>query len=174
MLTRGRRSHDEESDPSVRSCRFATHRALRGLSALAPELRDEPVTRAITRAVGFFLVRHVTGRSDAPDEDAVPHVPRFSAGFGVLATSLHQNSDLVSVLRVLVDLGHAADPRLARALGRVVAAQRPDGRWENCASSPGLLPEPAGRPSKWVTLDAIALLQRLARSHGTELPLHSQ
>jgi len=173
-LLRGRRTHDEEGDPSVRSCRFGTFRVLRGLATLPPELRDEATSRAITRAAGFFLSRHVTGRSDDPDTEAIPKVPRFSASFSALGNSLHQNSDPVSVLRVLVDLGHGTDPRLSRALARVLERQRIDGRWVNESSGPGMLSQPVGAPSRWVTLDVIALLQRIARSHGTELPLHSQ
>lgn len=171
LLASRRLAWPEETDPAVRSCRFGTFRALRGLAALPYELRDDLVRKALLRGAEHFLSRHVTGRLDAPHTDAVPRIRSFSSGFHLTGTPLRQTLDLLSVARLLVDLGHGADERLARTLGRLRALQRPDGRWDCQAASPGMLAQPVGEPSKWVTLDALATLQRAARTRGVELAL---
>lgn len=171
-----RRSVDwpEESDPAVRSCRFGTFRVLRALALLPEELRDEHVRRALARGAEYFLARGITGSLEKPDEDLRPHVRLFNPDFSRLGTPVRQQLDMLAVARVLVDLGHATDPRLARTLQRIRDLQGEDGRWRCTSVVEGMLPapeNPPGQPSKWVTADALALLRRVAHSHGAELTL---
>lgn len=174
LVGKGRYEWPEESDPSVRSCRFGTFRAMRGLATLPEELRDELVRKALTRGAEYFLSRGVTGSLDHPDVDLVPHVKAFNPGLQVLGTPVRQNADMLAIARLLVDLGYGADARLARTLDRIRKAQGPEGKWSAETNAPGHLgadETPAGRPSKWVTIDALSLLRRVARSHGYELDL---
>lgn len=164
----------EESDPAVRSCRFGTFRVMRGLATLPDELRDDLVRKALTRGAEFFLARGVTGSLERPDVDVEPKVRSFSRSFALVGTPVRQTLDMLAVARQLVDLGYGADPRLARTLERLCDAQKPDGRWRCESNSTGMLggdEQPAGQPSKLVTIDALALLRRVLRSHGQELDL---
>ena len=164
----------EESDPATRSCRFGTFRAMRGLATLPDELRDDVVCKALTRGAEFFLARGVTGQLENPTEDARPKVRSFSRSFALVGTPVRQTLDMLAVARLLVDLGYGPDPRLARTLERLRDAQGADGRWKCETNGPGMLgaeEQPAGEPAKLVTIDALALLRRVARSFGEELAL---
>lgn len=162
----------EESDPAIRSCRYGTFRAMRALATLPEDLRDDLVRRALTRAAEFFLVRGVTGRQESPTADAVPKVKSFNPGFALLGTPVRQTMDMLAVARVLTDLGYGVNPRLAPTVHRICALQQPDGKWRCESAGPGMWPateQPLGSPSKRITVDAIALLRRVARSAGKEL-----
>lgn len=161
----------EQTDVSVRSCRFGTFQALRGLASLPHELRDEHVRRALSRAAEYFLVRGITGQLDAPRTDLVPGVKAFNAGLANLGTVLRQNADMLAIARVLVELGYASDARLTPTIRRIAQLQAEDGRWPALAASPGMLEQPVGAASKHVTIDALSMLRRCARSHGDELEL---
>jgi hypothetical protein len=164
----------EETDPSVRSCRYGTFRAMRALATLPEELRDPIVRKALTRGAEFFLVRGVTGSLESPGTDAVPKVKSFNAGFALLGTPVRQTLDMLAVGRLLTDLGYGPDPRLAQTVHRVQALQEVDGWWRCDSAGPGMWPaedQPAGLPSKRITIDAIAFLRRVSRSSGIELRL---
>lgn len=161
----------EQSDVSVRSCRFGTYQAMRGLAALPHELRDAHVRRALSRAAEYFLVRGVTGQLDAPKTDLVPSVRSFNAGLQNVGTVLRQNADMLAIARVLVELGYASDARLSATVQRIAQLQAPSGMWPALAASPGMLEQKVGAASRQVTIDALVLLRRWARSHGEELAL---
>jgi hypothetical protein len=75
-------------------------------------------------------------------------------------------TDVLHVLEVLCELGHARDPRLQHALGWLIDQQGPDGRWLNRDAYNGKTTvdiERQGRPSRWVTLRACAVLQAAYR-----------
>jgi hypothetical protein len=57
--------------------------------------------------------------------------------------------------------GRPLDPRMHDALTEVVTKQRPDGRFSVNAAPPGavhMVMEPAGKPSRWITLVALRVL----------------
>lgn len=168
-------SWPEESDPSVRSCRFGTYRALRALATLPDDLRDANVRRALTRGAEYFLARGVTGSLESPGKDLQPRIRTFNRGFAELGTPLRQQLDMLAVARLLVDLGYATDSRLAPTLERIRDLQGDDGRWRCATTLPGMLggaDQKEGEPSKWITVDALSLLRRVARSHGAELTMN--
>ena len=71
-------------------------------------------------------------------------------------------SDVLQTIEVLCELGHAHDPRLRRAVEWIEAHQRPEGGWLNQYAYNGKTTvdiEKQGKPSKWVTLRACAVLQ---------------
>lgn len=164
----------EETDPAIRSCRFGTAQAMRALSTLPFELRDEPVRRALVRAADYFLARGVTGSLERPGEDLALNVRAFNPGLQLLGTPVRQTTDMLALARMLTDLGYGADPRLRPVVQRISSLQEADGRWRCASNEDGMLGpdvQKAGVPSKFVTIDAIALLRRVARSHGVELDL---
>jgi hypothetical protein len=67
--------------------------------------------------------------------------------------------DLLSALKALAVHGYARDPRFAPLLDRVLDRQDTRGRWI-CGSVSRTWPLDArGKPSKWVTLDALRVLK---------------
>lgn len=69
--------------------------------------------------------------------------------------------DVLRGLDALAAAGRPYDDRLADALALVRARRRADGRWVLARAYPGethVPPEPAGRPSRWVTLIAERVL----------------
>jgi len=92
----------------------------------------------------------------------------------------HYYYDLLVGLDILTALGYAGDPRLGYALDLLRSKRRRDGRWNLDAVQPDLVPaaarwydehpgqrpkpltfEPAGRPSKMITLRARTVLARI-------------
>jgi hypothetical protein len=69
--------------------------------------------------------------------------------------------DLLSALKALSVHGYARDPRFAPLLDRALDSQDGHGRWI-CGSVSRTWPlETRGKPSKWVTLDALRVLKNL-------------
>jgi hypothetical protein len=164
----------EESDPSIRSCRFGTFRAMKALSLLPEELRDPPIRKALTRGAEFFLARGITGSLESPDSDVVPKVKSFNASFAMLGTPVRQTLDMLAVARLLTDLGYGPDARLRKTILRIHELQQSDGRWNCETTGTGMWPasdQRVGTASKRITIDALALMKRVARSSGVELKL---
>jgi hypothetical protein len=72
-------------------------------------------------------------------------------------------TDVLQNLEVLTSLGYGADPRLNSALELVLSKQDPAGCWKLDYSYNGktwVEVEAKGKPSKWVTLRALRVLQR--------------
>ncbi|HSM32472.1 MAG TPA: nitrogen fixation protein NifH, partial [Anaerolineae bacterium] len=68
------------------------------------------------------------------------------------------------VLEGLADAGRAADERLSHALDWLLSQQDERGRWRNRYAYTGKLIadiDAQGRPSKWVTLRACAVLRAM-------------
>ncbi len=143
-----------------------------GLSAFAAYPRSRwsaSMTATVERAAEFFLERelHRQGASYAPWY-------RFHS-------PVHYYYDVLVGLDLLTSLGHAGDRRLAFGLDLLRRKRRADGRWNLDAEHPDveggmarwyerhptqrpipLRVEPAGRPSKLVTLTALKVLARVA------------
>jgi hypothetical protein len=139
-------------------CGWGAVKELRALAAIPPRRRSALVRRALDTGVEFLLSR------DPADADypmgwgnTRPSSSWFKLGFpsGYVA-------DVLQVLEVLAELGHARDPRLRRAMDWLVAQQDPRGRWANRYAYAGKTTVPIeaqGAPSKWVTLRACTVLK---------------
>jgi hypothetical protein len=69
-------------------------------------------------------------------------------------------SDILEILELLVELGYARDPRLARALAWLESTQDADGRWANRHERQDVdRHRSPGRGLQWVTLRACGLLR---------------
>ncbi len=134
---------------------------LKELSALAriPEKRRSPrVLRAIGAGVDFLFSRD-PATADYPMGwgNVVPNRAWFRPGF-----PLGYQADVLQTLEVLAELGYARDARVRSALSWLEAQQDRDGRWRNRHAFAGKTwgqIEPAGVPSKWVTLRACTVLR---------------
>ena len=142
-----------------------------GLAALAavPEARRLPaVTRAIERGAEFYLKRRLLREGSRYDPWLRFHFPNFYF------------YDVLVGLDLLTQLGYADDRRLAPALAILRGKRRKDGTWAIDRAHPDLgkgvriHPDPSkcrplileapGGPSKWVTLKAMTVLQRVEQA----------
>lgn len=105
-----------------------------------------------------FILMHRFFRSDRTGEIIKPGFLRWPYPFRWK----------YNVLRALDHFATAKipyDPRMREALDHVLSKRRPDGRWQVYAAHPGaqhFVMEPAGRPSRWITLIA----GRVLRAYG--------
>jgi hypothetical protein len=139
-------------------CAWGAIKALSGLVRVPPARRSVLVERAIAAGVAFLLGR------DPRDADypmgwgnTRPSGSWFKLGFpsGYV-------TDVLDELEVLCAAGRARDPRLGRAIAWLVDQRGADGRWLNRRAWNGktwLDIERQGKPSKWITLRALAVLR---------------
>jgi hypothetical protein len=132
----GRYQHQE--------CLWGAIAMLNGLAALPAELRTDRSALAVQRMAGTLL--------DARYDFEGEHKRWLT--FGV-----PRGWDLISALKALAVHGYARDPRFAPLLDRALERQDDRGRWI-CGSVSRTWPlEARGKPSKWVTLDALRVLK---------------
>ena len=143
------------------SCAWGAIKALLALARIPFQDRSPIVSRAIESGVAFLLGRDPAAADYPAGWGAIrPSGSWFKLGFpsGYVA-------DVLQNLEVLVELGHARDPRLVPALEWLLAKQGRDGRWRNEYAYNGKTWvdfERQGGPSKWVTLRACRVLSAAA------------
>jgi hypothetical protein len=125
-------------------CLWGAMAALNGLAVLPPEMR----TAGTQQVVGRLAEALLGAAYDFEGEH------KRWLTFGV-----PRGWDLLSALKALAAHGYAVEPRFAPLLERVMAARDAGGRWL-CGSAARSWPlERRGRPSKWVTLDALRVIR---------------
>ena len=139
-------------------CGWGAVKAMRGL-AMIPEARRTPAVRAAIEAgVEFLLsVDPATAAYPMGWGNTSPSRAWFRPGWPSGYTA-----DVLEVLEVLAELGHAADPRARHAIDWLVRRQDAGGRWLNGGGPRRRMwaPVDEGRgPSKWVTLRACRVLR---------------
>lgn len=136
---------------------------LAALAALPKDARGAAVRRSLERGAEFYLSRHLM------EEGRVRYPPWFRIHY-----PNHYYYDLLVGLDALTRLGHGKDPRLRPALRWLEGKRRRDGTWALDADHPDLDPEHGGyafprpvfplrleapgRPSRWATVSALAVL----------------
>jgi hypothetical protein len=134
-------------------CLWGAIAALDGLAVLPGDMRSTRSEAVVRRLVDALL--------DAEYDFEGEHKRWLT--FGV-----PRAWDLLSALRALAAHGYGPDPRFWPLLDLVLARQDEQGRWR-CGSVSRTWPlEKRNRPSKWVTLDALRLLRRVATGGCTE------
>lgn len=144
-----------DAPPSTRSSFHTTICVLEGLLAYEQAQGATPaVTEARARGEAYLLDRHMF-RSLSTGAVIDPRWTRFA-----FPTTWHY--DVLRGLDYLRAAGVAPDGRVAEAVARVAERRRPDGRWplDHVHDDPvGLVMEDgAGRPSRWITLRALRVL----------------
>jgi len=140
-----------------RACAWGAVKAMRGLAAIPPRRRAKAARRAIEVGVEFLLSRDPSiADYPMPVGDTEPSKLWFKLGFpsGYAA-------DVLQVLEVLAELGHARDARLKPAVAWLLSRQDGQGRWHNqyAYNRQTIVDiERQGQPSKWVTLRACTVL----------------
>jgi hypothetical protein len=120
--------------------------------------RSPAVGHAIDVGVAFLLSRDPA----VADYPAGPWSDRPSRSWFKLGFPSGYVTDVLQNLEALCELGHAHDPRLARAVDWLLSKQDDRGRWRNDYAYNGKTWvdfERQGQPSKWVTLRACRVLR---------------
>lgn len=139
--------------------------AMAAFAALPASARTGRIENAITRGAEFYLQRGLY-------RDGKPYAPWLRLHY-----PNHYYYDILVGLDFLTRLGYGGDRRLQPALKILREKRQPDGSWllervhpdaEGASAKPYMkkvtrfaLEEP-GRPSKWITLQALRVLKRVA------------
>lgn len=139
-------------------CAWGAVKALLGLSKVPVEKRTPAVQRAIDAGVEFLLSRD-PATADYPMGYAdKPSLSWFRFGY-----PLGYVTDVLQNLEVLTALGYGADPRVQNGIELLLSMQGEDGRFLMKYSYNGKTwvdIEEKNKPSKWVTLRALRVLQK--------------
>lgn len=144
-----------------RPCAWGAAKAVLALARVPADRRSPEVTRALEAGVAFLLSRDpAVADYPMPPGNARPNSSWFKLGFpsGYVA-------DVLQVLEALCEAGAASDGHLGPAFGWLAAQQDGEGRWANHYTYQGKMArdvDRTGRPSKWVTLRALAAIKTRA------------
>lgn len=136
------------------SCHMGAVKALKALVEVPADERSEDLQRTIRKGTEYFLLHHVYKRSH--DLTRVSKREWLQFGFPLM-----WNTDVLEILGILTKLG-CRDGRMQEAVDLVVSKQDGLGRWKLERSFNGRLQvniEQKGKPSKWVTLNALRVLK---------------
>ncbi|MDI6858790.1 MAG: nitrogen fixation protein NifH [Dehalococcoidia bacterium] len=138
-------------------CGWGAVKALLAFTAIPPEERNSEVKAAIEEGADFLLSRN-------PAVADYPCWERVSSTWQKFGFPLSYSSNVLEALWVLAELGHGNSPVLGDALKLVLSKQDAHGRWKMESSLNGKMwadIEAKGKPSKWVTLQAMQMLKRV-------------
>lgn len=139
-------------------CAWGAVKAMLALSKVPPAQRTPLIDRAVETGVEFLLscdpatADYPMGYADKPNRSW------FKFGY-----PLGYVTDVLQILEVLAALGYGADSRLRNALDLLLSKQDGQGRWPLEYTYNGKTwvdVEEKGKPSKWVTLRALRVLQQ--------------
>jgi hypothetical protein len=136
---------------------------LAAFATLPKAQRSSKMEQAIARGAEFYLERKLF-------EEGKPYAPWLRLHY-----PNHYFYDILVGLDVLTQLGYAGDRRLRPALKILSSKRRADGTWLSDRVHPDVMKkvdlpsgkirpleiEPAGRPSKWITMKALRVLKRV-------------
>jgi len=137
------------------SCHMGVVKALKALAEIPVEKRSKNVEVTIEKAVGYLLKHHIYKRSHNLNRVSKPGWLRF--GFPLM-----YQDDVLEILGILTELGYK-DDRMQEAIDLVISKQNDDGRWKLGSTFNGRFHtniESKGKPSKWITLNALRMLKR--------------
>ncbi len=138
-------------------CAWGAVKALLAFSAMPLVERVGPVKAAIDEGVAFLLSRNLAV-GDYPCSKTV------SSNWQKFGFPLSYTSNILEALNALARLGHGSEPGLRDAIRHVLWKQDEHGRWRMETSLNGKMwvdIEAKGKPSKWVTFQALQMLKRV-------------
>jgi hypothetical protein len=136
------------------TCHMGVVKALKALSEIPPGKRSSEVQRTIEEGTEYLLKHHIHKRSHNITLVSKPGWLRF--GFPLM-----YGTDILEILGILTKLG-CRDERMQEAVDVVVSKQDSNGIWNlaNTFNGKFLVDiEEKGRPSKWITLNALRILK---------------
>jgi len=130
-------------------------KALKALAEIPKDKRSEGVKNMIEIGSEYILIHHIYKKIHDLSSISKPGWLRF--GFPLM-----YQTDALEILGILTKLGYK-DKRMQEAVDFVVSKQNTQGRWilENTFNGRFQVNiEEKGKPSKWVTLNALRVLKR--------------
>jgi len=146
------------------SCFYGTICPLEAFSEVPASERSNGIQNAVERGAEFLL-KH---RLYKADHHSFKVINRNWTRLGFPWFGY----DILRGLAVLTELGYNNDDRLADALELLIQKRRADGTWLLESSPTGRMQanlEPVGKPSKWVTLNALTVLKQLHKTKNKRL-----
>ena len=137
------------------TCHMGAVKSLKALAEIPAEKRTNAVKQALENGAEYMLIHHIHKKSHDLAKVSKPGWLRF--GFPLM-----YQTDALEILGILTDLGYS-DERMQEAIDIVISKQDAQGRWklENTFNGQLLVDiERKGKPSKWVTLNALRVLKR--------------
>lgn len=137
------------------TCHMGVVKMLKALAEIPENRRSNKVRWTIEKGAEFMLLHHVHKRSHDLRRVSKPGWLRF--GFPLM-----YQTDILEILGILTGLGYR-DERMQEAIDRVLLKQDKRGRWKLESTFNGRFVadiEEKGKPSKWVTLNALRVLKR--------------
>jgi hypothetical protein len=137
------------------SCHMGVVKALKALAAIPTNKRNNKVKNTIEQGVEYMLKHHIHKRSHNLSRVSKPSWLQF--GFPLM-----YQTDALEILGILTRLGYK-DKRMQEAVDLVVSKQDEQGRWKLERTFNGRFQaniEQKGKPSKWITLNALRALKQ--------------
>ena len=139
------------------TCHMGAVKGLKALAEIPAEKRTIEMESVIQRGAEYLLKHHIYKRSHDLAKVSKPEWLKF--GFPLM-----WNTDALEVLGTLAKLG-VRDNRMQEAIDLVISKQDERGIWKLDAAFTGRYRvniERVGRPSKWITLNAVRALKTLS------------
>ena len=146
-------------------CFYGTICPLEAFSQVPETERSNQMKQAIERGAEYLLIH----RLYKADHHGFKTINRRWLRFGF---PWFYGYDILRGLSVLTKLGYENDNRLGDAVELLVQKRQSDGTWLLDASPIGRMQvnlEPIGKPSKWITLNALRVLKRLHETKDKQL-----
>ena len=140
---------------SNHSCHMGIVKTLKALAEIPVNKRNPDIKKTINQAVEYLLIHHIYKRSHDLSKKSKP-------GWLRLGFPLMYQTDILEILDILTKIG-IKDERMQDAVDIVVSKQDDQGRWtlENTFNGRFITNiETKGKPSKWITLNAIRVLKK--------------
>lgn len=137
------------------SCHMGVVKALKALAELPSDKRSKDVLNTIEKGVEYMLKHRIHKRSHDLNRISKP-------GWLRLGFPLMYQTDVLEILGILTKLG-CRDKRMQEAIDLVTAKQDKEGLWKLENTFNGRFQtniEQKGKPSKWITLNALKVLKR--------------
>jgi hypothetical protein len=140
------------------TCHMGAVKALKALAEIPANKRTKAVKNTINQGAEYLLKHNVYKRSHDLSQVIKPFWLRF--GFPLM-----WNTDAMEILGILIKLGYH-DDRMRDAIELMISKQDEQSRWKMEKSYNNRLLvgfEKDGKPSKWLTLNALRVLKGLAQ-----------
>jgi hypothetical protein len=137
------------------TCHMGAVKTLKALAEIPANKRSKDVIDTIEKGAEHMLEHHIHKRSHDLSRVSKPGWLRF--GFPPM-----YQTDVLEILGILTRLGYK-DKRMQEAIDLVISKQDDQGRWKMENTFNGRFQveiEQKGKPSKWITLNALKVLKR--------------
>jgi len=136
------------------TCHMGVVKSLKALAEIPVHKRSEDVKNTIEKGVEYMLNHHIHRSHDL---SRLSKSSWLQFGFPLM-----WHTDVLEILGILTKLGYK-DKRMQEAIDLVISKQDNQGRWKLESTFNGRFQvniEQKGRPSKWITLNALRVLKR--------------